>query len=178
MFSQTGAGFLPRQFQTDQKYTTTFSGPIKPNENNAISARNESMAKAAFGGDQRQFQGQMGKGIAAGSKMSAFRAGLLADAEAGKGYAQAQQDQLTAVIALAKAGELRLDLGKVNVMATATLNGKEFETLWMPPFELDVTKALKPGENRLRLQVVSTSPTTPSFGPEVRLKPFLESILK
>jgi hypothetical protein len=94
MFSQTGAGFLPRQFQTDQNYTTTFSGPIKPNENNAISARNESMAKAAFGGDQRQFQGQMGKGIAAGSKMSAFRAGLLADAEAGKGYAQAQQDQL------------------------------------------------------------------------------------
>jgi hypothetical protein len=80
--------------------------------------------------------------------------------------------------ALAKAGEVRLDLGQVNVMATATLNGKEFETLWMPPFELDVTKALKPGENRLRLQVVSTSPTTPSFGPEVRLKPFLESILK
>jgi hypothetical protein len=80
--------------------------------------------------------------------------------------------------ALAKAGAVKLDLGQVNVMATATLNGKEFETLWMPPFELDVTKALKPGENRLRLQVVSTSPTTPSFGPEVRLKPFLESILK
>jgi hypothetical protein len=80
--------------------------------------------------------------------------------------------------ALAKAGAVKLDLGQVNVMATATLNGMEFETLWMPPFELDVTKALKPGENRLRLQVVSTSPTTPSFGPEVRLKPFLESILK
>jgi len=80
--------------------------------------------------------------------------------------------------ALAKAGELRLDLGKVNVMATATLNGKEFETLWMPPFALDVTKALKPGENRLRLQVVSTSPSTPSFGPEVRLKSVLKSIFK
>lgn len=94
MFAQSGAGFLPRQFQTDKNYTTTFSGPIKPNENNAISARNESMAKAAFGGDDRQYSGQMGKGVQAGSKMSAFRAGLLADAEAGKGYAQAQQDQL------------------------------------------------------------------------------------
>jgi hypothetical protein len=94
MFAQSGAGFLPRQFQTDKNYTTTFSGPIKPNENLAISSRNESMAKAAFGGDTRQFSGQMGKGIQAGSKMSAFRAGLLADAEAGKGYAQAQQDQL------------------------------------------------------------------------------------
>jgi hypothetical protein len=79
---------------------------------------------------------------------------------------------------LAKAGELKLDLGQVNVMATATLNGKEFETLWMPPFEIDVTKALKPGENRLRLQVVSTSPTTPSFGPEVRLKPVLKGLFK
>jgi hypothetical protein len=80
--------------------------------------------------------------------------------------------------ALAKAGEVRLDLGQVNVMATATLNGKEFETLWMPPFVLNVTKALKPGENRLRLQVVSTSPTSPSFGPEVRIKPVLKSIFK
>jgi hypothetical protein len=79
---------------------------------------------------------------------------------------------------LAKAGELKLDLGQVNVMATATLNGKEFETLWMPPFEIDVTKALKPGENRLRLQVASTSPTTPSFGPEVRLKPVLKGLFK
>ena len=80
--------------------------------------------------------------------------------------------------ALAKADAVKLDLGKVNVMATATLNGREFETLWMPPFALDVTKALKPGENRLRLQVVSTSPSTPSFGPEVRLRPVLKSIFK
>jgi len=80
--------------------------------------------------------------------------------------------------ALTKAGALKLDLGKVNVMATATLNGKEFETLWMPPFAIDVTKALKPGENRLRLQVVSTTPTTPGFGPEVRIKPVLKSIFK
>jgi hypothetical protein len=94
MGSPFGAGMLPAQFQTQQNYATTFSGPIKPNEDYARSARNESMAKAAFGGDQRQFSGQMGKGVQAGSKMSDFRSGLLADAEAGKGYAQAQQDML------------------------------------------------------------------------------------
>jgi hypothetical protein len=71
-----------------------------------------------------------------------------------------------------------LDLGKVNVMATVTLNGTEFKTLWMPPFELDVTKALKAGQNRLRVQVVSTSPTTPSFGPDVRLKPIYRGVVK
>jgi hypothetical protein len=74
---------------------------------------------------------------------------------------------------LANAEAVKLDLGKVNVMATVTLNGKEFDTLWMPPFQLDVTQALQSGQNRLRLQVVSTSPTTPSFGPEVRLTPLL-----
>lgn len=94
MFSQSGAGFLQPKFQTQQNYATTFSGPIKPNEEYARSARNESMAKAAFGGDVRNYSGQMGKGVQAGSKMSAFRAGLLGDAEAGKGYAQAQQDML------------------------------------------------------------------------------------
>lgn len=80
--------------------------------------------------------------------------------------------------AWAKSEAVKLNLGKVNVMATATVNGKEFETLWMPPFALDVTQVLKPGENRLRLQIVSTSPTAPSFGPEVRIKPVLKSIFK
>lgn len=94
MLPQSGAGFLPTQFETQKNYATTFSGPIRPNEAYARSARNESMAKAAFGGDMRQYSGQMGRGVQAGSKMSNFRAGLLADAEAGKGYAQAQQDLL------------------------------------------------------------------------------------
>lgn len=94
MFSQSGTGFRQPQFQTQNNYSTTFSGPIKPDANLARSARSESMAKAAFGGDTRQYSGQMGRGVQAGSKMSDFRAGLLGDAEAGKGYAQAQQDLL------------------------------------------------------------------------------------
>jgi hypothetical protein len=80
--------------------------------------------------------------------------------------------------ALAKSEAVKLDLGQVNVMATATLNGKKFETRWMPPFEWDVTKALQPGQNRLRVQVVSTVPTQPAFGPEVRLKPILRGVFQ
>ena len=80
--------------------------------------------------------------------------------------------------ALAKAGEVKLDLGKVNVMATVTVNGKEFETLWMPPFTLDVTKALKAGQNRIKIEVVSTSPTTPCFGPEIQFKTILKGVFK
>jgi len=66
-----------------------------------------------------------------------------------------------------------LDLGQVNVMAAVTLNGKPFETLWTPPFELDVTGALKSGDNHLLLEVTSTSQSPPAFGPQVKLRPIL-----
>ena len=48
-----------------------------------------------------------------------------------------------------------LDLGQVAIMAEVTLNGKALGTLWKPPFRMDVTAALKPGENTLEVRVVS-----------------------
>ncbi|MGB0744919.1 MAG: glycosyl hydrolase, partial [Opitutales bacterium] len=62
-----------------------------------------------------------------------------------------------------------LDLGKVEVMAQVTLNGKKFDTLWMPPFELDVTDALRVGENSLEVELVSTSEGRPTMGDPVTL---------
>lgn len=54
------------------------------------------------------------------------------------------------------AGERRfLDLGKVQVMAEVTLNGKDLGILWKPPFRVEVTDALKAGENTLELRVVN-----------------------
>ncbi len=50
---------------------------------------------------------------------------------------------------------LRLDLGRVEVMAQVNLNGRELGILWKPPFEVDVTEALRPGTNRLEIQVVN-----------------------
>ena len=48
-----------------------------------------------------------------------------------------------------------LDLGKIAVMAEVKLNGKDLGILWKPPFRVDVTEALKRGENRLELRVVN-----------------------
>ena len=48
-----------------------------------------------------------------------------------------------------------LDLGKVAVMAEVRLNGKELGIAWKPPYRLDVTEALKPGENLLDVKVVN-----------------------
>ena len=44
----------------------------------------------------------------------------------------------------------------LEAMAKVTLNGRVFDTLWMPPFSLDLTDALKRGENHLQILVTST----------------------
>lgn len=50
---------------------------------------------------------------------------------------------------------LILDLGKVAIMARVKLNGKDLGLLWKPPFSVDVTDAIQPGENILEVQVVN-----------------------
>jgi hypothetical protein len=53
---------------------------------------------------------------------------------------------------------LYLDLGKVAVIAQAKLNDQDLGTLWKPPFRTEITKFLKPGENRLEIKVVNLWP--------------------
>lgn len=96
MFASTPKTNNPAQYRTQQTYAPTFTGPITQDQGLTAQQRGESMAKAAFAGDMRQYMGQSQKGVGAGGKMSAFRAGLLADSESSKAYAQAQQDMLNA----------------------------------------------------------------------------------
>jgi alpha-L-rhamnosidase/Glycosyl hydrolase 2 galactose-binding domain-like len=48
-----------------------------------------------------------------------------------------------------------LDLGRVEVMAEVKLNGNDLGVLWKPPYCVDVTQAVRPGENRLEIRVVN-----------------------
>jgi hypothetical protein len=50
---------------------------------------------------------------------------------------------------------LYLDLGKVRDIAEVTINGKSVGLVWAPPYRLDVTAALKPGVNRLQINVTN-----------------------
>lgn len=47
----------------------------------------------------------------------------------------------------------RLDLGNVGGLATVRLNGKVLRTLWMEPWQVDITDAIRSGENILEVEV-------------------------
>lgn len=53
------------------------------------------------------------------------------------------------------AGNAVLDLGRVESLASVSLNGVELGVLWKPPFAVDATKALRSGKNRLEVKVVN-----------------------
>jgi len=53
------------------------------------------------------------------------------------------------------ARRVELDLGAVKNIAEVTFNGSALGVLWKPPFRVDVTQALKPGENELEVRVTN-----------------------
>ncbi|MCX6899513.1 MAG: glycosyl hydrolase [Verrucomicrobia bacterium] len=54
------------------------------------------------------------------------------------------------------ASRLFLDLGRVHDLATVRLNGQTLRTLWLAPWRVDITDAIKPGRNELEIEVVNT----------------------
>jgi hypothetical protein len=51
-----------------------------------------------------------------------------------------------------------LDLGNVRETAKVTLNGKDLGVLWCAPRRVDITEAIKTGENELEIEVVNNWP--------------------
>ncbi len=51
---------------------------------------------------------------------------------------------------------LELDLGRVDMIAVVTVNGKRVRTLWFAPYTIDISDYVKAGENTLTVEVTST----------------------
>jgi hypothetical protein len=49
-----------------------------------------------------------------------------------------------------------LDLGSVREVADVYLNGENLQVLWKPPYQLDISRAIKPGKNSLSIEVANT----------------------
>ena len=58
----------------------------------------------------------------------------------------------------AKDAKLMLGLGQVYVMAQVKLNGQDMGILWRTPFQVDITHAVKLGENTLEITVANLWP--------------------
>lgn len=56
------------------------------------------------------------------------------------------------------AHQVKLDLGRVEVLAEVCLNGNVFPVLWAQPFSLDITSAVRPGLNKLSVKVTNLWP--------------------
>lgn len=56
---------------------------------------------------------------------------------------------------VAKNRVIILDLGKVEVMAEVTVNGKNLGIIWKTPYTIDITQAVKPGANKFEIKVVN-----------------------
>lgn len=51
---------------------------------------------------------------------------------------------------------VQIDLGEVCDLAEVIVNGVSVDTLWRPPFKIDVTDQIKAGKNSLEIRVVNT----------------------
>ncbi|MGV8092142.1 MAG: glycosylhydrolase-like jelly roll fold domain-containing protein [Mangrovibacterium sp.] len=51
---------------------------------------------------------------------------------------------------------VKINLGALTAMAKVSVNGTEAGGVWTPPYEVDITNALKAGENELKVEVVNT----------------------
>ncbi len=60
--------------------------------------------------------------------------------------------------AMNKGKKLYLDLGRVAVIARVKINDNLLGTLWKAPFRIDITKAVKPGKNKIEIAVVNLWP--------------------
>jgi hypothetical protein len=49
-----------------------------------------------------------------------------------------------------------IDLGDARAIARVFVNGVKMGGAWTPPYRVDITKALKPGKNKLEIKVVNT----------------------
>src|SRR6202042_3011827 len=49
-----------------------------------------------------------------------------------------------------------IDLGLARAIAKVTVNGIELGGVWTPPYQVDITRAIKPGINKLEIKVVNT----------------------
>ena len=71
-----------------------------------------------------------------------------------------------------------LDLGQVKEIAEVSVNGQSLGIYWKPPFRLDITRAVKQGENRLDVRVTNLWPNRLIGDEQPGAKRYIFSIIR
>jgi alpha-L-rhamnosidase/Glycosyl hydrolases family 2, sugar binding domain len=68
----------------------------------------------------------------------------------------ATYENMLKVASIDKTAKYEIDLGDVKNIAEVIVNGKNVGTAWKKPFKLDISEALKTGENTIQVKVTNT----------------------
>lgn len=67
-----------------------------------------------------------------------------------------------------------LDLGRVSSVAEVSVNGQPAGTLVWRPYQLDISKLVKPGENKIKILVTNTEANQRAVGTQHRILPAID----
>ncbi len=68
----------------------------------------------------------------------------------------ATYENMLKVVSIDKAAKYEIDLGEVKNIAEVIVNGKNLGTAWKKPFKLDISEAIKVGDNTIQVKVTNT----------------------
>ncbi|MCW1886060.1 glycosyl hydrolase [Luteolibacter flavescens] len=173
------AFFLVFRKAAEQPSVTAVSGPVSPLKL-SYDAEDRLVAESGSAGiynlamsDGTDRQVNIGQGSQSFTIPGAWQSTL----QNGKASSVVKQNTFTLPAGFGTGKRVTLDLGAVSVMAKVTLNGHTYDTLWMPPYSLDVTDALQPGANEVQVLLTGTAGGTASMGQEVTLRTSVRTVV-
>jgi hypothetical protein len=148
-----GRTIVPLKFESWEAYFIVFRDKAtvasftKPTVTESTVARVEGPWTVRF---------QEGRGAPAQATVNTL-ASLADNADSGIKYfsGTATYDKTFTVPTVTKNASYILDLGDVKNIAEIVVNGKNVGTVWKKPFRLDVTEALKSGQNTVQIKVTN-----------------------
>uniref|UniRef100_UPI003216A70F glycosyl hydrolase n=1 Tax=uncultured Draconibacterium sp. TaxID=1573823 RepID=UPI003216A70F len=149
-----GRTIVPLEMETDRSWVVVFTNESNELVNAGFKVNSpEYKTVQTIGGEWKiDFEN---KRIAPAINTTNLMDWIESDDELLKYYSGTANYSTTFSYSNAEAKNVFIDLGEVGVMATVTLNGQEVGTTWMAPYRLNITEALKEGENTLEVKVVN-----------------------
>ncbi|MBR6387996.1 MAG: hypothetical protein IKS14_07055 [Thermoguttaceae bacterium] len=155
--SKDGRTTMPLSFEPQESYFVVFKNDTNATEGTAKSNDLELEALVAIDGpwDVSFDSGEIARGPKDAVKFDKLTDWAASSDDAIKFYSGTAVYKTTFKLDAAPKGKVYLSFGEVCEMAKAKVNGKEVGGVWTAPYRLDVTDAVKAGENSLEIEVVN-----------------------